>query len=184
MLVEAFDASDKSLSWLHHIVDWNNPADSYTLDLAAGFLISYQSVPAYSGARTQRRGAADRKSTIALEKNEHEVVADQARRPRFRWHLDSTKMRHQAALMRTTLTLDPDLAKKLKDLAHQQGKSFKETVNEVVRRGLAARAHRPTGARYAVAPHRGGFRPGIDPGKLNQLVDQLEVEEFIEETSR
>jgi hypothetical protein len=30
----------------------------------------------------------------------------------------------------------------------------------------------------------GGFRPGIDPGKLNQLVDQLEVEDFIAEAQR
>ena len=26
-----------------------------------------------------------------------------------------------------------------------------------------------------------GFRPGIDPMKLNQLNDQLEVEDFLEE---
>ena len=86
--------------------------------------------------------------------------------------------------MRTTLTLDPDLAKKLKDLAHRRGQSFKQTLNEVVRRGLAAPAQRTPGKRYTVEPHRGGFRPGIDRGKLNQLVDQLEVEDFVEESAR
>ncbi len=86
--------------------------------------------------------------------------------------------------MRTTLTLDADLAKKLKDLAHQRGTSFKQTVNEVVRRGLTAQVQRPPGDRYTVEVHRGGFRPGIDPGKLNQLVDQLDVEDFVEETAR
>jgi hypothetical protein len=35
-----------------------------------------------------------------------------------------------------------------------------------------------------VQPHAGGFRPGIDPGMLNQLVDQLEVEDFIAEARR
>jgi hypothetical protein len=32
-----------------------------------------------------------------------------------------------------------------------------------------------------VQPHAGGFRPGIDPGKLNQLVDELEVDDFVGE---
>lgn len=85
--------------------------------------------------------------------------------------------------MRTTLTLEADLAKKLKELAHRRGQSFKQTLNEVVRRGLAAQASR-SASRYTVTPHRGGFRPGIDPGKLNQLVDQLEVEHFIEQSTR
>ena len=86
--------------------------------------------------------------------------------------------------MRTTLTLDPDLAKKLKDLAHRRGQSFKQTLNDVVRQGLRTQAERPAGARYHVEPHAGGFRPGVDRGKLNQLVDQLEVEDFIESAGR
>lgn len=87
--------------------------------------------------------------------------------------------------MRTTLTLDPDLAKKLKDLAHRRGQSFKQTLNEIVRQGLAAQGRGGRGRpRYVVKPHAGGFRPGIDPGKLNQLVDQLEVEDFAAEAQR
>jgi hypothetical protein len=86
--------------------------------------------------------------------------------------------------MRTTLTLEPDLAKKLKDLAHRRGQSFKQTLNEVVRRGLAAQATRGKQEPYVVTPHRGGFRPGIDPHKLNQLADQLEVEDFVAEARR
>ncbi|HET6584478.1 MAG TPA: CopG family transcriptional regulator [Nannocystaceae bacterium] len=80
--------------------------------------------------------------------------------------------------MRTTLTLDPDLARTLKDLADRRRQSFEETLDEIVRRGLATRP-RATDARYTLEPHRGGFRPGIDPGKLNQLVDQVDVEDFI-----
>jgi hypothetical protein len=86
--------------------------------------------------------------------------------------------------VRTTLTLDADLAKKLKELAHRRGQSFKQTLNEVVRRGLAAQERRPQRPRYVVTPHRGGFRPGIDPGKLNQLLDQLDVEDFADEARR
>jgi len=38
--------------------------------------------------------------------------------------------------------------------------------------------------RFVVEPHSGGFRPGVDPGKLNQLVDQLESEDFVDEAGR
>ena len=85
--------------------------------------------------------------------------------------------------MRTTVTLEADLAKKVKQLAQRQGQSFKQALNEVIRRGLAPVEATPH-ARYAVEPHAGGFRPGVDPGKLNQLVDQLETEDFVEEATR
>jgi hypothetical protein len=86
--------------------------------------------------------------------------------------------------MRTTVTLEPDLAKKVKALAHRRGMSFKQALNEALRRGLTTPARGPTRARYKVEPHAGGFRPGIDPGKLNQLVDQLEVEEVVAKALR
>lgn len=83
--------------------------------------------------------------------------------------------------MRTTVTLEPDLAKKVKALAHRLGVSFKQALNEVIRHGLHASARREARTRFTVKPHAGGFRPGIDPGKLNQLVDQLDTEDFIAE---
>jgi hypothetical protein len=38
--------------------------------------------------------------------------------------------------MRTTLTLDPDVAALLRRVARRRGTSFKETVNDALRRGL------------------------------------------------
>ena len=40
--------------------------------------------------------------------------------------------------MRTTLTLDEQIAKALKEVAHRTGKPFKQVVNEALRAGLAA----------------------------------------------
>ena len=85
--------------------------------------------------------------------------------------------------MRTTVTLEPDLAKKVKALANRRKLSFKQALNEVIRRGLTL-PDRQQQPRFTVQPHAGGFQPGIDPGKLNQLVDQLDVEEFIAKAQR
>lgn len=82
------------------------------------------------------------------------------------------------------MTLEPDLVKKVKALAHRRGLSFKQALNDVIRRGLTAPARQDLQTRFTVRPHAGGFRPGIDPGKLNQLVDQLEVEDFIVKEQR
>ena len=82
--------------------------------------------------------------------------------------------------MRTTVTLDRDVAAKLKELAHRRRASFKETLNDVIRRGLAAqRTSGPRSPRFAVEPHASGLQPGIDAHKLNQLVDQLAAEDFV-----
>lgn len=88
-------------------------------------------------------------------------------------------MRHHDASVRTTVTLEPDLARKLEALAHRRGLSFQQALNEVLRRGLTAPARQDAQPRYTLEPHPSGFRPGIDQGKLNQLLDQREVEDFI-----
>lgn len=76
--------------------------------------------------------------------------------------------------MRTTLTLEADVARKLKELARRQGQSFKAVVNEAIRRGLSSNVEAP--APFVVVPHDSALRPGIDASRLNQLVDELEVE--------
>lgn len=79
--------------------------------------------------------------------------------------------------MRTTLTLDDDLAGVLKDRAQELGISFKEAVNQAIRSGLGPSADNDSGIRPRTIPHSFGFKPGIDLDKLNQLVDELEAEE-------
>ncbi|MBI3928551.1 MAG: antitoxin [Armatimonadetes bacterium] len=83
--------------------------------------------------------------------------------------------------MRTTVTLDPDVAEKLHAYAHRHGLSFKKALNELLRRGLHSQQSPAERRRFQVDPHRGGFRPGIDAARLNQLIDELEVSDFIRE---
>ena len=83
--------------------------------------------------------------------------------------------------MRTTLTLDDDVAAFLKEQCQLHNKPFKQLVNEVLRRGMTPAAGVTDVSEFRVVPNRSGFLPGIDPQKLNQLYDQLEVEDFIAE---
>jgi hypothetical protein len=79
--------------------------------------------------------------------------------------------------VRTTLTLDDDLAGALKRQARRLGIPFKQAVNQAIRAGLARQqvsraAHVPV-----TIPHSFGFRAGVDLDKLGQLADELEAEE-------
>ena len=81
--------------------------------------------------------------------------------------------------MRTTLTIDDDVAEKLRELAHRRRLPFKEIVNSVLRRGLTAQDRRAESRRaFRVEVFRSPFRPGVDPLKLNQLSDELEARRF------
>ena len=79
--------------------------------------------------------------------------------------------------MRTTLSLDPDVAERLKAEMRRTGKGLKAAVNEALRHGLGMMG-KPAGPRpFRVQPHDFGLKPGIDRDRMNQLVDELEAEE-------
>ena len=82
--------------------------------------------------------------------------------------------------MRTTLTLDDDLAGLLKRRARELGVPFKEAVNRTLRAGLGELAAARPHAAPRVISHSFGFRPGIDLDKLGQFADELEAEAFVE----
>lgn len=86
--------------------------------------------------------------------------------------------------MRTTLTIDEELNEELHRRARESGRSFKAVVNDVLRRGLlAGEPVSPAAERFVVEARSCGFRPGIDPGKLNQLIDDLEIDELTSSAS-
>lgn len=82
--------------------------------------------------------------------------------------------------MRTTLTIDDDLAAILEREMKRKGMTFKELVNAALRRGLAAEQAVPPRKKVVTRPHNFGFKPGIDLDKLNQLADELEAEAVAE----
>lgn len=92
-------------------------------------------------------------------------------------HLDITHGQHQDADMRTTLTLEPDVARRLRAELKRRDGGMKEIVNEALRIGLGMTDKPARPERFVVEPHAFGFRPGVDLDRLNQLVDELDVEE-------
>jgi hypothetical protein len=79
--------------------------------------------------------------------------------------------------MRTTITLDPDIAVALRRLARERNVSFKAVVNAVLRRGLAAGEGEPRP--YQVVPRALRLRGGIDLDKALRHAAELEDAETI-----
>lgn len=79
--------------------------------------------------------------------------------------------------MRTTVTLEPDIAAKLKLVARERGVSFKSALNSALRAGL-------DGASMQKAPYRMpsrsmGVRPGLQLDQALQLAGDLEETEIL-----
>tara|TARA_R110002096_G_scaffold397065_1_gene593006 strand:- start:1416 stop:1667 length:252 start_codon:yes stop_codon:yes gene_type:complete len=82
-------------------------------------------------------------------------------------------------MMRTTLSIEDDIAEGIEDLRARENLSLREVVNRLLREGLTS-MHRET----TVAPYEGrvfetALQPGIDPNRMNQLADELEIEDFV-----
>lgn len=78
--------------------------------------------------------------------------------------------------MRTTLTLEDDVAARLVELQKKTGRTFKEVTNDTLRAGLerqmaVGRAHRP---RFKVNARELGLRPGLNYDNIGALLEQIE----------
>ncbi|MEL6339491.1 MAG: DUF2191 domain-containing protein [Myxococcota bacterium] len=77
--------------------------------------------------------------------------------------------------MRTTVTLDDDVAEKLKAEERRSGRSFKETLNATLRRGLALKKRVKKAERFrVVARDLGSLRPGMNLDNVAELLEQVE----------
>ena len=76
--------------------------------------------------------------------------------------------------MRTTLTLDEDVRAKLEVEMRKSGKSFKETVNTVLRIGLMARQQTKPAIRFEIHARDLGARPGLSFDNVDELLDQVD----------
>ena len=75
--------------------------------------------------------------------------------------------------MRTTLTLDDDVAALLKKEVRKSGEPFKQVVNRYLRLGLTTRKQ-PARKPFKVTPINLGLPPELSFDNVEELLDHLE----------
>lgn len=72
---------------------------------------------------------------------------------------------------RTTITLEADVAERLRAEAHRTGRSFKDVVNRAIRAGLEASA---PATPFVIDARPMGLRPGLSYDDMETLLDAAE----------
>ena len=99
-------------------------------------------------------------------------------------HLDSKEFQHHDACVRTTVTLEKDVERMLRDAMHRSRKSFKETLNAGLRAGLSGKPAQARSAPFVIKARGLGLRADVDPAGFNKLADDLEMDVFLEKRRR
>ena len=76
--------------------------------------------------------------------------------------------------MRTTLSIDDDIAILLEQEMQRSGDSFKGTVNRLLRAGLTASSQPETSKPFEVTPFPLGLKPGLSYDCIAELLEEAE----------
>jgi plasmid stability protein len=76
--------------------------------------------------------------------------------------------------VRTTLSLDDDVAAKLDAEVRRSGRSFKAVVNDALRAGLLRRGEKTSSPPFVVRAKALGLRPGLSYDNIEELLDAVE----------
>jgi len=81
--------------------------------------------------------------------------------------------------VRTTLTLEDDVAARLRAEARRTGRPFKTLVNEALRAGLLQkRVPRPK-QQFTIESHNfGGLHPGVSLDNIGELLERIEGPDY------
>lgn len=85
--------------------------------------------------------------------------------------------------MRTTLTLESEVAEKLRAEAALGKRTLKDIVNQALKRGLGMEKSEPEKP-FEVITFSSAFQPGVDPQKLQQFLDDEEAGSYFGRESR
>ena len=96
---------------------------------------------------------------------------------------DITHGGYTDVIMRTTLTIDDDLANSLKEQARLNNVPLKQVVNETLRRGLSSV---PNGDRppSRVEPLSSDSRPELDPKYYKNILHDEDVQHYLDSQGR
>jgi hypothetical protein len=85
--------------------------------------------------------------------------------------------------MRTTLTIEPPVAERIRRRMEDNDQTLKAVINEALRAGLRAleaEALRPSRKRFVMKAHNfGGVRPGIDRERILRLAEELADQDLV-----
>jgi hypothetical protein len=91
---------------------------------------------------------------------------------------------HHDASVRTTVTLDRDVERILRETALRTHKPFKKVLNDTLRAGIELAAPEGKPEPFVLRARPMGLRAGHDPVGFNRLGDDLEAEAFLETTRK
>ena len=86
--------------------------------------------------------------------------------------------------MRTTLTIDSDVEQLLQREIRRTNRSMKAVVNDALRVGLGIRGKPPRAPLFKWSLMPSASNRASIPDRLNQLVDEMEAEEFARKLAR
>ena len=86
--------------------------------------------------------------------------------------------------MRTTVTLDPEAERLLKEAMRRRGQTFKAVLNQAVLKGLADLEAGGDETPFELEASAMRLLAGHDPAQLNRLNDDLEAQAFVDLTVR
>ncbi|MDP4647563.1 MAG: hypothetical protein NWR51_08315 [Akkermansiaceae bacterium] len=86
--------------------------------------------------------------------------------------------------MRTTVTLERDLERILRETAVRTHKPFKKVLNDTLRAGIELTTSAGQAEPFVLHSRPMGLRTGHDPTGFNRLADDLEAEAFLETTRK
>ena len=113
-----------------------------------------------------------------FNENIDELMKMPARKHHDAYNIGITMHSSEGLPMRTTVTLDPDVKHLLTEAAYRQSKSFKATLNDAIRAGLAAKTTAvPKRAPPDIQVYAMG-KPLVDLTKANALADELDDQDF------
>jgi hypothetical protein len=80
--------------------------------------------------------------------------------------------------MRTTINIDDDVIDEARAIATRLHRPFRQVVNEALRAGLEAVESTTESKPYRTSPHNMGLKQGRNLDNIQELLTQIEGEDF------
>jgi hypothetical protein len=78
--------------------------------------------------------------------------------------------------IRTTVTLDDDVAARVKRESQSRGASFRDTLNDLLRAALLDAGNKPRRRTLSIKPSHMGHKPGLNYDSIESLLEYGEGE--------